>query len=136
LELDSEIPESHISIAISDMFFFRNLPEAETSLQKALALEPNSAYAHGVSCWLANEMGNSTQAIAECRKAVELDPLSIRANFDLALRVVRSPLFRVLKTCGLHGGHRTDAILPHKQPTQLSSFSMMPRRRNGTTLPS
>jgi TolB-like protein len=28
LELDSEIPESHISIAISDMFFFHNLPEA------------------------------------------------------------------------------------------------------------
>jgi tetratricopeptide (TPR) repeat protein len=84
LELDNEIPESHISIAISDMFFFHNLPEAQTSLQKALALDPNSAYAHGVSCWLANEMGESAQAIAECRKAVELDPLSITANFDLA----------------------------------------------------
>jgi len=84
LELDSEIPESHISIAISDMFFFHNLPEAQNSLQKALALDPNSAYAHGVSCWLANEMRESAQAIAECRKAVELDPLSVRANFDLA----------------------------------------------------
>jgi serine/threonine protein kinase/Tfp pilus assembly protein PilF len=84
LELDGEIPESHISIAISDMLFFHNLPEAQTSLQKALVLDPNSAYAHGVSCWLANEMGESAQAIAECRKAVELDPLSIRANFDLA----------------------------------------------------
>jgi Flp pilus assembly protein TadD len=29
-------------------------------------------------------LGKSAQAIAECRKAVELDPLSILANFDLA----------------------------------------------------
>jgi len=83
LELDSEIPEPNISLAISDMVVF-NLPEAQASLQKALALDPNSAYAHDVSCWFANEMGKSSDAIAECRKAVELDPLSLLCNYDLA----------------------------------------------------
>jgi eukaryotic-like serine/threonine-protein kinase len=83
LSLDSEIPESHISLAITDLVFLNPL-EAQASLQKALALDPNSAFAHDVSCWLANEMGKSSEAIAECRKAIELDPLSLLYNFDLA----------------------------------------------------
>jgi serine/threonine protein kinase/tetratricopeptide (TPR) repeat protein len=84
LELDSEIPESHISLAVVDSLFFLDFGEAKASLQKALALDPNSAYAHDVSCWFANEMGRSSEAIAECRKAVELDPLSPLYNYDLA----------------------------------------------------
>jgi len=84
LELDSEIPDSHISLAISDMMFFHNLPEAQASLQRALALDSNSAYAHDISSWLANAMGRGSEAIAESRKALELDPLSLRVNFDLA----------------------------------------------------
>jgi eukaryotic-like serine/threonine-protein kinase len=84
LELDSEIPESHISLAITDMMFFRNLPEAQASLHKALALDPSSAYAHDISSWFANEMAQSTVAIAESRKAVELDLLSPLYNYDLA----------------------------------------------------
>ena len=84
LELDSEIPEPHISLAISDMMFFHNLPEAQSALQKAFALDPNSAHAHTVFCLLANELGKSADAISECRKAVELDPLSVMYNFNLA----------------------------------------------------
>ena len=84
LELDSDIPESHTSLAMSDMLFFFNLPEAQASIQEALALGPNSAYAHEVACWFANEMGKSPEAVAECRKAVELDPLSLVYNFSLS----------------------------------------------------
>ncbi len=83
LELDSEIPEPHVSLAIADMFFFRNFPEAQASLQKALALNPNSAYVHEVSCWFNNVMGRAQEAVAECRKAVELDPLSLLNNYVL-----------------------------------------------------
>ncbi len=83
LSLDSEIPESHISLAITDIALLKPA-EAQASLQKALALDPNSAFAHDVSCWLENEMGKSSEAIAECRKATELDPLSLVYNFDLA----------------------------------------------------
>jgi serine/threonine protein kinase/tetratricopeptide (TPR) repeat protein len=83
LELDSEIPEPHVSLAIADMFFFRNFPEAQASLQQALALDPNSAYVHEVSCWFNSVMGRAQEAIAECRKAVELDPLSLLNNYVL-----------------------------------------------------
>lgn len=64
--------------------FFHNFTEAQASIQKALALDPNSAYAHDVAVWFANVMGRSSEAIAESRKAVALDPLSLRSNFNLA----------------------------------------------------
>jgi serine/threonine protein kinase len=57
LELGSEIPEPHLSLAISDMMFFHNFTEAQASIQKALALDPNSAYAHDIASWFANVMG-------------------------------------------------------------------------------
>jgi tetratricopeptide (TPR) repeat protein len=84
LELDSHIPEPHISLAIADMFFFHNFAEAQASIQEALALDPNSAYAHDVAGWLANMMGRSSESVAESRKAVELEPLSLMYNYDLA----------------------------------------------------
>jgi eukaryotic-like serine/threonine-protein kinase len=84
LALDSEIPESHVSLAISDMLFFRDLKEAQASIQRALALDPNSAYVREVSCWLANEVGQSQDAISECLRAVELEPLSLMYNFSLS----------------------------------------------------
>ncbi len=84
LALDDEIPEPYVSLALSDMMFFHNLPEARASLQRALALDPNSGYAHMVSGWYENETGNSAQAISQGRKAVELEPLSVMYNFSLA----------------------------------------------------
>jgi len=89
LELDSEIPESHLSLAMSDMMFFHNFSEAEASIKRALALDPNSAYSHDVSGWFASVMGRSSEAIAESRKAVELDPLSLVSNFSLSHYMAR-----------------------------------------------
>jgi eukaryotic-like serine/threonine-protein kinase len=84
LQLDSEISEPHISIAVADMFFFRDYREAQASLQKALALDPNSAYAHEITCWFNDEMGRVQEAIAECRKALEIEPLSLLDNLGLS----------------------------------------------------
>ena len=85
LQLDSDIPDPHISLAIADMMFFRNFSEAQASLQKALALDPNSAYAHEISGWFNGEMGRLQEAIGEARKAVELEPLSLQYNFGLSV---------------------------------------------------
>lgn len=84
LELDPQNPEAHISLASVDMFFFRNFSEAEAEIRKGLALDPSSAYAHEVSCWFDAEMGRPQEGITECRKAVELDPLSLLYNTGLA----------------------------------------------------
>jgi serine/threonine protein kinase/tetratricopeptide (TPR) repeat protein len=85
LQLDSDIPEPYISLAVADMMFFRNFSEAQASLQRALALDPNSAYAHEIDGWFNGEMGRLQEAIVEGRKAVELDPLSLPYNFGLSV---------------------------------------------------
>jgi Tfp pilus assembly protein PilF len=56
-QIIDDIPEPHLSLAISDMMFFHNFTEAQASIQKALALDPNSAYAHDIASWFANVMG-------------------------------------------------------------------------------
>jgi len=84
LELDAQIPESHIALANLDLNYFWNFPEAEEEIQKALALDANSAYAHQVSCWIKVSMGRTQEGLAACRRAVELDPLSEQSNLSLA----------------------------------------------------
>ena len=84
LALDSQIPESHTALANLDFNYFWNFPEAEAEIQKALALDPNSAYAHEVSCWIKVSAGKTQDGLAECRRAVELDPLSVLNNMILA----------------------------------------------------
>jgi tetratricopeptide (TPR) repeat protein len=84
LALDSQIPESHTALANLDFNYFWNFPEAEAEIQKALALDPNSAYAHEVSCWIKVGTGKTQEGLTECRRAVELDPLSVLNNMILA----------------------------------------------------
>ncbi len=84
LEHDSQIPESHISLAFVDLLYFWNFSEAEQEAGTALALDPNSAYAHEVSSWFEADMGRLQNAQAECAKAVELDPISVEYNWALA----------------------------------------------------
>jgi serine/threonine protein kinase/tetratricopeptide (TPR) repeat protein len=85
LDLDSQIPESHLSLGLVDYVYFWDFPEAEQEIQKALALDPNSAYAHEVSCWFDADMGRIQEMVKECRTAVELDPFSPLSNVSLAL---------------------------------------------------
>ncbi len=80
LELDSQIPESHSSLALVDFLYFWNFAEAEQEIRQALTLDPDSAYAHEVSCWFNLQMGRIHEAITECGRAVELDPLSLLYN--------------------------------------------------------
>jgi serine/threonine protein kinase/tetratricopeptide (TPR) repeat protein len=76
LELDPQNSEAHISLATVDMLFFRNFPEAEAEIQKGLALDPSSPYAHQVASWFNVERGRIQEAVTEGHKAVELDSLS------------------------------------------------------------
>jgi TolB-like protein/Tfp pilus assembly protein PilF len=84
LALDSSISEPHLSLAIADLMYFWNFQEAEREIHTALAIEPNSFWAHEVACWAAFEFGHIQDAKAECKKAVELDPTSVAPNWMLA----------------------------------------------------
>jgi serine/threonine protein kinase/tetratricopeptide (TPR) repeat protein len=76
LQLDSQIPESHIALALVDYVYFWKFWEADDELRQALALDPNSAYAHVASCWYDADVGRIPDMLNECRKATEIDQFS------------------------------------------------------------
>ena len=90
LQLDSQIPESHIALAVLDYLYFWNFREAEDELREALALDPNSAYAHVTSCWFYADLGKVSDMLNECKKAAEIDQFSPIYNMSLTAAFVFS----------------------------------------------
>jgi eukaryotic-like serine/threonine-protein kinase len=85
LELDDTLAEAHTALGQALFTYDRNTAESDRQYQRAIQLNPNFATAHqwyGGANLVAT--GRFDQAIAEGRRAVELDPLSLIANLELA----------------------------------------------------
>jgi TolB-like protein/Tfp pilus assembly protein PilF len=85
LELNSTLADAHgclgAVLAVSEL----NWAAAEREFKYALALNPESALArHWYAMALLTPKGKTEQAIAEMKRAVELDPLSLIYNSTLA----------------------------------------------------
>jgi TolB-like protein len=84
LRLDSNLAEAHLALGKVLFFSEIDLPGAMREYQRAIELKPNDATAHH---WFGNDtlaaLGRSEEAIAEGKRAVELDPLSPVINADL-----------------------------------------------------
>jgi eukaryotic-like serine/threonine-protein kinase len=85
LELDETLAEAHTALAYVLLNYYWDFPEANREFQRAIALNPNYATAHQ---WYGNGyllaiMGRFDEAIAEGKRALELDPLSLIVNSDL-----------------------------------------------------
>ena len=84
LEIDDTLGEAHISLAHALFFTDWNFPEAEKEYRRGIQLNPNYPTAHH---WYGNTYLSRTarpdEALAEMKRAAELDPLSqiIRADF-------------------------------------------------------
>jgi DNA-binding winged helix-turn-helix (wHTH) protein/TolB-like protein/Flp pilus assembly protein TadD len=76
VELDPLLAEAHVSLGIVASKFDWDWREADAQFTKALALDPNSAIAHQWYGVYRAEVGDMDRAIAELRRARELDPLS------------------------------------------------------------
>jgi len=84
LELDSELGEAHTSLAVCLDGFDWDFDAAEKEFQRAIELNPGYATAHHWYAWHLSHIGRNEEAIAEMRKAENLDPLSLIINADLA----------------------------------------------------
>ncbi len=75
IELDSELPEAHLSLAcaLGGAFDWRN---AQIEFDRALELNPNLAWAYEIYAWFLGGLGRLDEAIAKDKKAIELDPLN------------------------------------------------------------
>ena len=86
LELDDSLAEAHTTLALARWYYDFDSSQANREFQRAIELNPNYATGH-------QQYGNNTlsalgrfnEAIAEGKRAVELDPLSLVINADLGM---------------------------------------------------
>ena len=76
LELDSTLAEAHVSLGYSQMVYEWNYPEARKEFEIALQLRPGYATGHQFYGYYLTAMGQLDAAIAERKKALDLDPIS------------------------------------------------------------
>jgi len=84
LELDDTLSEAHTSLAFSLDVFDWDWESAEREFRRAIELNPGYATAHHWYAWHLSEMGRNSEAVAEMRKAENLDPLSLIISADIA----------------------------------------------------
>src|SRR3989440_1756995 len=84
LRLDPSLSEAHLALGKILFFSEIDLAGATREYKRAIELKPNDADAHH---WFSNDslaaLGQFDEAIAEGKRSVELDPLSIVINADL-----------------------------------------------------
>ncbi len=76
LALDPELPEAHEALADIASEFDLDLKATETHMRRALELNPGLSTVHSRYGWLLSQFGRVDEAIAEAKRAVDLDPLS------------------------------------------------------------
>ena len=84
LQLDDKLAEAHTALGLLLCFGDLDMAGSISEFQQAIALNPNYATAHH---WYGNgpllALGRFDEAIAEGKRAIELDPLSPIINADL-----------------------------------------------------
>ena len=82
LALDPSLAEAHAIMGEMQLFRDWNWQEANTSLQRAMALEPNDATVLQKKAWLDAILGRLEEALPLDRRAMTLDPLSESARSE------------------------------------------------------
>ena len=77
LEIDDTLAEAHASLAFARHHYDWDWSGAETEYRQALELNPSYATAHQWYAEYLTTVGRKEEAIAEIRRAQELDPLSL-----------------------------------------------------------
>lgn len=84
LALDDSLAEAHTSIAWIKAAYEWDFAGAEAEFQRSLVLDPNYATGHQWYAEFLSAMGRHEEAVAEIKRAQELDPLSLIINAVVA----------------------------------------------------
>jgi len=85
VQLDDHSAEAHTSLAVFKLFYEYDLAGCEREFRRALTLNPNYAFAHDQFGMALSFQGRFDEAIAEGKRAIELDPLSPQVLIDAAI---------------------------------------------------
>lgn len=82
IEIDNSLSEAHTSLAYVKLYYDWDWAAAEQEYKKAIELNPNYATPHHGYTYLLISSGRTEAALAEIRKAEEIDPLSLIIQTD------------------------------------------------------
>jgi TolB-like protein len=80
LQLDDSLAEAHTNLADTYLYYDWDFAKADQEFRKAIALNPNYPTAHQWYSECLYVTGRYDEAIAEAKRAQELDPLSVAIN--------------------------------------------------------
>jgi serine/threonine protein kinase len=84
LELDPDVPEAHVTLALGELFSAWDWRAAARELKAAISLNPLHATAHAVNALYLTTCGRFDESLEESRTARDLDPLSLFNNISVA----------------------------------------------------
>jgi TolB-like protein/DNA-binding winged helix-turn-helix (wHTH) protein len=112
LEIDSSLPEAHLSLAAAKFFFRWDWPGAEAETKRAIDLNPSQSEAHHLYDYILSVTNRFPEAIQQERIAQQLDPFDRpwalgrqfyrERRFDDAIREERALLAIEPNVDGLH----------------------------------
>lgn len=149
--LDDNSAEAHTSLGTVKLDYDRDLDGAQREFLRAMQLNPGSGYTHH---WYAHSLeaqGHLPEAMKEMRAALDLDPLDIPINWDIASELLWArrydealtktqeagelfpnvPLFPFLEAEAYYGkgdraaAHRVMESLRQRQPELLNDSAFM-----------
>lgn len=85
LDLDDTLAEAHVSYAFAVYSFEWNWTRAEEYFRRAIALDADYATAHYWYSLYLGQVGRFDEALAEARRAMELEPLSLVGTYAVGL---------------------------------------------------
>ena len=83
VELDNELPETHTTMAAIKLVYNQDPLSAEREFKLAIRLNPNYSRAHDGYAHCLLEMGRTEESLAECQRALELEPFDLEINEHL-----------------------------------------------------
>jgi eukaryotic-like serine/threonine-protein kinase len=85
VQLNDNSAEAHASLATFKLFYEYDWEGGEREFRRAIALNPNYAFAHDQFALLLAFVGRFDESIAEGRRAIALDPLSPQVLLDATM---------------------------------------------------
>jgi TolB-like protein/Flp pilus assembly protein TadD len=97
IQLDDQSAEAHTSLAVFKLFYEYDWAGCEREFRRAFALNPNYAFAHDQFGLALAFQGRLDEAIAEGKRAAELDPLSPQIPIDNSMALMTQGSFEAAK---------------------------------------
>jgi adenylate cyclase len=120
LELDPELAEAHLSLAVALGGAF-DWPNGQIEFERAIKLNPNLTWAYEAYAWFLCGAGRLDEAITKDKKAIELDPLNSFFQSNLAYYLY-------------HARRYDDAMVQIKKTLELDPTSTLARHLLGCCL--